>query len=288
MSSSVFTPWNRNKSGLLAILLVFIAFTAGFILSPVATGDDWETFYGTARRALTGVELYKSPVTFAYYSNPPWVAVTLIPFSLLPFRWGWALVCTLSFLGVLAVSFRWKLSPVKVVLAMLSPAMLYITLHGQIDMLLLCGLFLPREWWGLLALAKPQVAIGLLFGIPPQRWLRAGLITAGVLLITLVLFGNWPVDYLHQPHPFASEAHNLWLGLWPFQAPVGVALILMGVSRSEEKMLVAGSPFLMPYATTSSLIGPWLAASAYLKDWQAVIVWLSWWGAVIYRGVGGG
>jgi len=77
----------------------------------------------------------------------------------------------------------------------------------------------------------------------------------------------------------------LWLGLFPFQVPVGVSLILFGISRKDEKLLIAGSPFLSPYAATSSLIGPWLAVSCFLNDWQVFIVWLSWWGAVIYRGL---
>ena len=270
------------------LLLVFLILTLGFIFSPVATGDDWETFYGAARRILAGQNLYASPVTFAYYSNPPWVALSILPFSLLPFRWGWALLCTASFLAAQAVARRWGLSLGKTALALLSPSMLYIVLHGQIDMLLLAGLWLPQAWWPLLALAKPQVAFGLLFGVPRSLWLRALLITGGVALLCLVLFGLWPLDLIRQPRPFASEPHNLWLGLWPYQVPAGVVMILIGITRRDEKLLVAGSPFLFPYAAISSLIGPWLAASHFLKDWQALLVWLTWWGAVLYRSLGGG
>ncbi len=270
------------------MFIVTILITVGFVLSPIITGDDWETFHGAAWRVLRGQPLYDTPITFAYFSNPPWVTVALIPFSLLPLRWGWALVSSLSFLAILGLSYHLRLGLLKTVLALSSPAMIYIALHGQIDALLLAGIFLPLEWRALLALAKPQVTFGLLFGIPPRRWLRALLLTAGMVLLSLAVFGMWPREWLAQPREFANEAHNLWLGLWPFQVPAGVTLILLGISRTDDKLLIAGSPFLSPYAATSSLIGPWLAVSAFLKDWQVFLVWLSWWGAVIYRGVTGG
>jgi len=278
---------HRNLQGLLLLSVVVLLLAAGFVLSPIATGDDWETFYGAAWHVLTGRNLFSSPITFTYYSNPPWVAIALIPLSLLPFRWGWGIVCSLSFLAILAISRRWHLGLIKTILAMLSPSMLYIALHGQIDLLLLSGILLPVEWWLVLALAKPQVTIGLMFGIPSRLWIRALLIFLGVFSLSVFLLGFWLPDWILQPHPFSQEAHNLWLGLWPFQVPVGVALLLKGISRSDEKLLVAASPFLFPYATTSSLIGPWLAVSAFLKDWQIFLVWLSWWGAVLYRGLGG-
>jgi len=279
--------WALHRRELLLGALLCVALTAGFFFSPIMTGDDWQTFYGAAKQALAGQNLYVMPVTFAFYSNPPWVALAFVPLSFLPFRLGWALVCTGSFLAALAVAYRWRLSLLKTVLVLLSPSMLYILLHGQIDLLLLAGLWLPQEWWVLIAFAKPQVAFGLLAGVRRSKWVRSALILAGAILITLALFGDWPLDLLRQPHPFAKEGHNLWLGLWPFQAPAGLALIMLGFSRSDEKLLVAGSPLLFPYATMSNLIGPWLAVNAFLKDWQAVLVWLSWWGAVIYRGLGG-
>ena len=83
-----------------------------------------------------------------------------------------------------------------------------------------------------------------------------------------------------------EKTWNLWLGLWPFQVPAGVTLLLFGLSRKDERLLLAASPFLSPYATISSMLGPWLAVLMFLEKWQAAIVWLSWWAAVAYRGLG--
>lgn len=106
----------------------------------------------------------------------------------------------------------------------------------------------------------------------------------GVLgLVTVILFGFWPLDLITQPTPFQNAAHNMWYGLWPFQVPAGLAILLIGARRKDERLLIAGSPLVSPYATTSTLIGPWIVAMNYLTDRQAALVWASWWGAVIYR-----
>jgi len=62
-----------------------------------------------------------------------------------------------------------------------------------------------------------------------------------------------------------------------------VLLLALGVSRKDERFLIAGSPFLSPYAALSTLIGPWIAAVSFLKPWQTLLVLASWWGAVVYR-----
>jgi hypothetical protein len=167
-------------------------------------------------------------------------------------------------------------------LALLSPPILYTLLHGEIDGLILGGVLLPPEWWILIGLTKPQVAVGLVFGVPRGRLVRA-IVIAGLALVTsLVWFGLWPLRWLEQANPL-HQGWNLWAGLWPMQVPAGVLLILLGISRKDERWLVAASPFLSPYAATSSLLGPWMVACSFLKGWQALVVLLAWWGAVVYR-----
>jgi hypothetical protein len=263
---------------------VFILLVALFLATPWS-GDDWETFYGAARRVLHGQTPYGEPITFDYYSNPPWLALIFAPLAWLPEKFGWACVSAGTIFAVLLTVQHWEpgIKPVKVLLAMFSPPTVYIFLHGQIDALVVACALLPVEWWGLVALTKPQVAVGLLAGIPVSRWTRAALMTGAVFAFTVLLFGFWPADWLDQPKLFQEGGHNLWLGLWPFQVPLGVALVAVGFSRRDARLLIAGSPFLSPYAAMSSLLGPWLAALTFLNNWQAALVWASWWGAVAYR-----
>lgn len=279
---------HRHRTSALAAigLVLAVLLTIAFAMVPMAGGDDWVTFRGAGLRILSGAPLYGQKVAVSYYSNPPWVAVLLLPLAVLPERWGWAALNSLNLIALIFLARRWTSGLVKPVLVLASPATFYILLHGQIEPLVLLALFLPGEWWALAALTKPQAALGLLFGVPKSRVLRALIILAVVGALSLVFFGDWPLALLRQPSPFIEGAHNLWVGLWPFQVPVAVALILLGLRRKDERLLVAAGPFASPYAATSSLIGPWLAVCAFLKDWEAGLVWLAWWGATVYRLLG--
>jgi hypothetical protein len=268
---------------LLLVLAALIGLAALFGSTAFAGGDDWETFHGAAWRVLRGQPLYGTRVTHAFFSNPPWVAIALVPLALLPPRWGWGMLVGLGFLAVGILARRYTVGRWKILFLLLSPPIFYSTLHGQIDPVVLAMALLPREWWALAALTKPQVAIAWLFGIPRRRWPVAGLVLVAFIGVSLLVFGNWPARLLAQPTPFVDSAHNLWAGLWPFQIPAGLALVLISLRRDDERFLFAASPFLSPYAATSTLLGPWLAVTSWLSDWEVGLLWLSWWGTVIYR-----
>jgi len=85
-------------------------------------------------------------------------------------------------LAVLFIAIKWEISVLKTALALASPAMTYIILHEQIDLIILAGICLSYEFYPLLALGKPQVALGLLFGIPRSYWLRSAILLFFFLL----------------------------------------------------------------------------------------------------------
>jgi hypothetical protein len=276
-----------SKETLLGILILgFLVTVFALVPIPTGVGDDWETFKGSSERILTGTPLYGERVTHAYYSNPPWLAVLLIPLSLLPFQWGWSILCVTSLVLIVLLCRSWQIGPWKTVLVLMSPATFYLLLHGEIDALVIAGLLLPKEMWFVVAATKPQVAIGLVLGVGRERIIKAIGITLLLFLLTLPFFGFWPLQIIQQPTPFIDAAHNLWIGLWPFQVPAGVGILLLGIRRKDERFLIAASPFLSPYAATSSLLGPWMALASLLKGWEATIVFVTWWGSVIYRLLG--
>jgi len=274
------------KAGLL-LALSGVALIAAFALSPIPNPDDWETFYGVGHYVWNGTPLYDKPITFAYYFNPPWLAVLLSPFTLLSFRWSWAVLCVVSLGLTAALARRWQIGLIRLGLTVLSPAMVYILLHGQVDALILGGLLLPAEWWIIVALTKPQVAVGLMFGIERGRWPRAAAITILIVLLSLLVFGNWPLRFIRQPSSVIEgtvyATHNLWRNLWPYQLPAGVGVLLLGLRRRDARFLLGASPLLSPYTPMSGLLGSWLALASLLNDWEAGVVWLTWWGAVLYR-----
>jgi hypothetical protein len=165
-------------------IVIFLALVAAFSYIPWLPGDDWENFVGAARRILAGDPLYGQIIVHDYYVYPPWVAVLLLPLAVLPQRVGSAVLSTLTLFVSLLLLRRWLPRPglVKPFLMLLSPPIFYIIIHGQIDALILLGIFLPVEWWWLVAISKPQITLGLAAGVPPKRWIRAGLITTVVLV----------------------------------------------------------------------------------------------------------
>lgn len=290
MVTATFESWRLSRQNVW-LLLLFLLLTALFVLAPWS-GDDWGVYYGAAKRVVNGQPLYGTLITRApdaYFLNPPWLAVALTPAALLPEKLGWAMLSAASLGAALLLLNHWQRRPgaVKALLALSNPAMVYIILHGQIDLLIASSVLLPAMWWPLAALTKPQVAIGLLVTTPRRHWVAALGILAGIVLVTFLLCGFWPPRLFSQPMPFAEANHNFWLGLWPYQVPVGVALAALAYQRQDTRLAIAASPFLSPYAALSTLIGPWIALLTCLTRWQAIAVWASWWGAVLYRAVAG-
>ena len=276
----------RLKKTAIGILLG-LALIAAFSLSPLPGGDDWEVFYHAGRRVLSGDPLYGEPIYHGfYYYNAPWLAVLIAPITILPSRLGRGMLSALTLILTILVVRRWDEGLLKPVLALLSPPMFYILLHGQVDAIVLAGVMLPSLYWGLVALSKPQVAIGLIFGVGDIRgFLKMIGVTAAVLLFSLLLFGNWPLELIRQPGPVGQ--HNIWLGLWPYQILVGMGIVFYGMNRKDERFFIAASPFFLPYAATSSLLGPWIVMMTLLKNWQATIVLLAWWAISVFRYFGG-
>ncbi|MFN8379397.1 MAG: hypothetical protein U0452_12075 [Anaerolineae bacterium] len=272
---------------IIPVLIAAVLMILVFWISPWEDADDWETYYYAARRLVAvDVPLYGTLITDNYYSNPPWLAASLVPVTLLPPKFGWALLSAGTLAVALLILRKWVSSPdlVRIISVLASPPMMYILLHGQIDVIVIGAVLLPAWVWPVAAITKPQVAIGLLFGIPRRQWLRAGIFVGLLFVISFLIWGLWPLELLRQPTPFVGAGHNLWAGLWPFQVPLGVLFLVLGISRKDERFLIAGSPFLSPYAALSTMIGPWIVAVSFLKTWQVAAVWASWWGAVLYRG----
>ncbi|MCQ3933134.1 MAG: hypothetical protein DPW16_22020 [Chloroflexi bacterium] len=263
-------------------LLTFALLTATFGLAPLTVGDDWLTLDHAARRLVAGDSLYgiQDP---HFYANPPHVAALLVPITYLPPRLSYALVAALTLTLTLLLVGRWceEAVPLKTLLTIFSPPMFYILLHGQIDILVLAGVLLPPSWWGLVAITKPQIVLGLVLGIPRRHWVKAGLIVGVMLTLSLLLLGNWITDWLTYGSRLTAYPHNLWRGMWPFQVPLGLFFGLQGIRYHNEKLLVAASPFLVPYAALSSFIGVWLVALSDLNRWQAMALWVGWWLVVL-------
>lgn len=275
----------KNKPLLIAggLLAVFFGLAYAISLIPVQIYDDWYVYRGAARAIVFGEPLYQNKFLFSYYYNPPWLALLLIPFSLFPFQFGAGLMVMTSLVCTAALCHHFKLGTLKTALVVASPMLFYILIHGQVDALTLAGILLPVSVWPLVALTKPQLGIALgLEALKKEHLKPALLLSGGIFLLSLVVFGWWPGAILSSPQPVQGP-HNLWYGVWPRQLPAGIALLFFwwNRGRNDIRWLLAASPFLSPYAAAGSFLGLWIVLHTELKNWQAATLFLTAWAAVI-------
>ncbi len=190
----------------------------------------------------------------------------------------------ISIFNIFLLCKRWNIGVIKLIAILFSPPMLYTLLHGNVDAFVLGAVLLPREFWLIAAVTKPQTTIALSIGaFYSNRW-KMVIITTSVILLSLIIFGNWLIPFLSQPVTIINAGHNVFRGLWPFQIIVGAVLAFMGWKRQDEKYWIGASPFFSPYAATSTMLGPLMFVMSKLKEWQAVgLVVLYWTMAILFR-----
>lgn len=219
-------------------------FAMVYFLLPVGV-DFYYQFWRIPREwLLEGQKLYNTTYTGLY--NPPWTVLLLLPFSLLPIRWGMAAL-TLFSIAVVLWTVR-VFSPPQVrgpLLPILALCNLYtfdLLQRGQIDGFALLGLSLAfwatsrqRPW--LLSLALVLLSVkpinfllpALVVLWPVHRWAPRDLtkvlaLPLLVLASSFLLFGwDWPVWWWASYQ--AVPPQEAWMsGLWRAQHALGLPL----------------------------------------------------------------
>jgi hypothetical protein len=188
------------------------------------------------------------------YQYPPWVTLILRPLTSLPPRIGLAVMNGLTLSSVAVLSYRYARHTFPASYAPAILALLFALFNsipwmilwlGQIEVMVLLGLAILPVGIPLL-FAKPH--LGLWAGLGSRRdfvWMMI------MLVISLVMWGIWPVSLLSQtlgyrvPHPTSMG----WSTLHPVIGVMGLVLLLF-TTRDPLRLMAAGSfvsPFLMPY-----------------------------------------
>ena len=270
-----------QKSAIVALL--FGALSLAFYLAPIQSGDDWETFRTGTLHILAGTSIYTPFLHTRYgmhvFANPPHVAFLLLPLAVLPERVGWAAVSALTLLALVALAYHWRFPLTTLIAALLSPFVLYLLLHGQIDALLMASVLLPRWTWVAAALGKPQAVGGL--ALESLRDRRAWILLLALLLLA-VAYRYW--EAIDANAHLVNAPFNVWAGVWPLQVPAGLAILLTGWQKRDARLLLAASPLLVPYATIGSLLPMWIAACASLNRWVILMTWIAIWVVLFWHG----
>lgn len=247
-------------------------------LLPIAV--DW---HGAFRPAALEIVHGKSPYNADGYFNPPWAAVLLIPFAILPENIGRAVLVFFALATYAYVAHNLRASKLTIVFLLLSPPVMHGILNGNIDWLAVLG-FVTPTWLGLFFLMiKPQVGLAVVVYIFISTWREEGLIKliktfapfSVIFILSILAFGPWFLSVTNEVNLAGNSS------LWPLSLPIGLTFLTTAIRKNEIRYSMAASPFLSPYVIMHSWVGVFLALAPLKYETIAAVIGM--WIVVIIR-----
>lgn len=258
------------------LLGISIALALSFILAPIVpSAIDWRiTFRPSTLALLSGV----SPYGDFYLVHAPWTLIPLIPLALLPEAVGRVMLLFCGLVSYTYVAHKLGAKPVAIIFLLLSPLIIHVLLNGNMDWLAVLGFVMPPQLGLFFISVKPQIGIAV-----APFWLIEAWRTGGwkqvvrifapftvVLLISLAIFGLWPLEFIRQEVP--QVYYNA--SLWPMSIPVGVALFVAAIRKRKVEYAMAASPCLSPYLLFYSWGGALLSIVSSVPETIAAVIGL--------------
>ncbi len=255
----------------LALLIIVCAVA---VSQALPAGVDW---YHTYRPATREIMSGHSPYGELEFYSPPWAAIPLLPFAVLPAEVGRGFVFVMTILVYAGGAIKLGARPMGVVLILLSPLTLHELLNANVDWLVLPALFMPARWGLFVALIKPQVGAGLVvfWGIEAWReggWHKVISVFGPVVMVSLLsfaLYGLWPL------HMQNTQGYSFNASMFPYSIPLGGILLVFSVRKHNNRAALASSPMLAPYVLFHSWIGALIVLSNRTKV-LATVVFILW------------
>ena len=235
------------KRTLVAVGLLALVLLAVWLARGVPNADWSGTYEGVGRRLLHGQSPYDEPL----FVNPPWAALLVLPFAVLPSEVGRGLLLVASVASLTYTAWRLHAPRLAVVALLLSPTAIGSLLAANLDAFVILGLFLPPASGLLLLMIKPQIGLGPAIYQLIEAWRKGRLFgtvrafwpIAIAYTISALLFPVWLDRMFHKPA-------NVWnRSLFPYGIPVGMFLLWLSVRTRNVFWALASSPFLAPYVT---------------------------------------
>ncbi len=244
-----------NPPKILTVAGLAAALVAAVFLASGLPSADWLPIYdAVARHALAGYSPYDllyPDCEHCVFVNPPWALLILFPFTVLSPELSRGLIFVVSIVCLIYFGWRMRARPVALAAMILSPTIIGSLLAGNLDSLILLGMFLPPSWGLLLMMIKPQIGLGvaLFYAFDYLRmrkwiallWAFAPVSLAG--LVSAVFFPDWLALLGYMPV-------NPWnRAIFPYGVPLGLALLGLAFWRRNPFYALAAGPFLSTYLT---------------------------------------
>lgn len=270
---------------ILAGVVIFAALSLGaaYFLPP---GIDWHlTFRPAILAMMSGRSPYNDPSVLAPFAGAPWVLIPFIPLAYLPEHLGRGVIFSVGVFSFAFAAIRMGARPAALVAFLVSPVVFHCLLNSNLDFLPILGFILPPQIGIFLLAAKPQMGMIVAALWLVQAWQRGGwqevvrvFWPVGVVMIlSVVLYGLWPLNSIK----IMEWSRDINASLWPMSLPVGLALSVTALRKSDVRYAIAASPLLSPYLLFHSWSGALFAVLASPAESIAAVVGL--WVLVILR-----
>lgn len=239
-------------------------------------GDQRWTFMKANQHLL-------DPYSIVGFLNPPWVILILAPLASIPFILSILVQMILYFVGVALLVAKYGGGLRTLVLLSLSPLALNHMIELNLEWIVVWGLLVPPAYSGPLLLAKPQIAIGYLLGFKWRDLVRWVLVMVIVALVTLFIWGVWPLDWIVSTRAklgvLPNTAPQVFLGLVP-SLLIGIPFAVYAWRKRDSVLGIFAGMFFMPYIASYGFL---LYFSLFLARWQkaGLILWIASWIAFI-------
>jgi hypothetical protein len=224
-----------------------------------------------------------------YFVNPPWTAVLLVPFGLMPLPVSVLVQLCLYFAILTAVIFRYKGGIWIVLLALTSFIAFDSALELNVDWLACLGLLVPPTWSGPFLLVKPQTALGVWLSFKRRDVVRAVMVTLLLLIVSLIIWGDWLTPLLHYMLSQMQREFNMApmallpppIGV-PISLGIGIGLAWIAFRRRDPVLSILAWLFFVPYIKIYSLLLPLALLAIRLPRFALLLSAVMW---IVYGGV---
>jgi hypothetical protein len=228
-----------------ALLGTAIAALAVWLASFVPDADWTGTYQRVGNLLLQGRSPYEQPL----FVNPPWAAVLILPFAVLPPALGRGALLVVSLGALIYTAWRLHAPRVAAIALLLSPTAIGSLLAANLDAIVILGAFVPPTWGLLLLMVKPQIGVGPAAFDLVEAWRNGRLLRVLQVFLPIVLayvvsalvFPVWLDRILHMPAGVWNRS------LFPYGIPLGLLFLWLSVHFRNGFWALASTPFLTPY-----------------------------------------
>ena len=207
-----------------------------------------------------------------YFFYPNWFIPFYAGLAALPFPVAY---CTINLINLVGIWFACRVFNGNGAIALSSYQTLHVMYYGQTTGILLGGLALmywamerKRYWLAgaalVIALIKYQTGIPLILALwltdisPFREKLRIAVIPIAVMVVSLLVYGLWPIDLIHRLQnapPVAVNNVVLWQWIGPLVLVLWLPVIFLPLSRNRRIIAVAATTALaIPYLLHNDLL----------------------------------